>query len=205
MQSPTFCWLVSFACVRPRLSAVGAVHDSGRRFIFVRSTVTTRSRSCERSRTAGCQPCRRSRRHRDRVPASENRSHEQVNRAADKPSNCRRTRPTITSKSPVRSEYPALTILARFTHLVILPGCDLDVGTQADPIPCNRKVEFVVRDVPIDTAKDPFQWGNGLVNFGRQTRVGCSKTAWVEAAAASPPAPTTVVLASAPSGWQVGR
>src|SRR3954470_657633 len=72
--------------------------------------------------------------------------------------------------------------VARFTHLIVLPGGYLDVGTQADPIPCDRKVEFIVRDVPIDTARDPFQWGNGLVNFGRQTRVGCSKTAWVESA-----------------------
>jgi hypothetical protein len=42
----------------------------------------------------------------------------------------------------------------RFTHLVVLPGGYLDVGTQADPIPCDRKVDFVVRDVPIDTARD---------------------------------------------------
>src|SRR6266540_5612469 len=70
----------------------------------------------------------------------------------------------------------------RFTHLVVLPDGMLDVGTQTDPIPCDRKVEFIIRDVPIDVTKDPFQWGNGLVNFGHQTRVGCSKTAWVEAA-----------------------
>jgi G8 domain/Viral BACON domain len=92
----------------------------------------------------------------------------------------------------------------RFTHLVILPDATLDVGTQADPIPCTRKVEFIVRDVPIDTAKDPFQWGNGLVNFGHQTRVGCSKTAWAEAAGSITAGATTVVLGSAPSGWQVG-
>src|SRR6185436_8301450 len=29
-----------------------------------------------------------------------------------------------------------------FTHLVVLPGGVLDVGTQADPIPCDRKVEL---------------------------------------------------------------
>jgi G8 domain len=92
----------------------------------------------------------------------------------------------------------------RFTHLVVLPDGMLDVGTQADPIPCNRKVEFIVRDVPIDTAKDPFQWGNGLVNFGHQTRVGCSKTAWVEADGSITAGATTVVLGSAPSGWQMG-
>jgi hypothetical protein len=92
----------------------------------------------------------------------------------------------------------------RFTHLVVLPGGTLDVGTQADPIPCGRKVEFVVRDVPLDTTKDPFQWGNGLVNFGRQTRVGCSKTAWTETAGSLPVGASTLTLASVPSAWQVG-
>jgi hypothetical protein len=92
----------------------------------------------------------------------------------------------------------------RFTHLVVLPGGLFDVGTQTDPIPCNRKVELIVRDVPIDTTKDPFQWGNGLVNFGRQSRVGCSKTAWVEAAGSIASGARTVSLASAPSGWHAG-
>jgi Viral BACON domain len=92
----------------------------------------------------------------------------------------------------------------RFTHFVILHGGTLDAGTQADPIPCDRKVEFVIRNVPIDTAKDPFQWGNGLVSFGRQTRVGCSKTAWVEAAGSILSGASTVTLASSPSGWKVG-
>lgn len=94
--------------------------------------------------------------------------------------------------------------VTRFTHLVVLPGGTLDVGTQADPIPCDRKVEFVVRDVPLDTTKDPFQWGNGLVNFGRQTRVGCSKTSFVESADSIAAGATTIALASAPSGWRVG-
>jgi hypothetical protein len=92
----------------------------------------------------------------------------------------------------------------KFTHLVILPGGKLDVGSQADPIPCNRKVTFIVRDVPIDTARDPYQWGNGLVNFGHQTRVGCSKTAWVESAGGIASGSSTLTLASSPSGWQVG-
>jgi len=92
----------------------------------------------------------------------------------------------------------------KFTHLVILPGGKLDAGTQADPIPCNRKVTFIVRDVPIDTARDPYQWGNGLVNFGHQSRVGCSKAAWVESAASVASGSSTVTLAGAPSGWQVG-
>jgi len=94
--------------------------------------------------------------------------------------------------------------ITRFTHLIVLPGGTLDVGTQMDPIPCDRHVEFVVRSVPIDTTRDPFQWGNGLVNFGRQTRVGCSKTAWVESADSIGSGATGIRLVSAPTGWQRG-
>ena len=78
------------------------------------------------------------------------------------------------------------------------------MGTQADPIPCDRRVEFVIRNVPIDTAKVPFQWGNGLINFGHQTRVGCRKTAFLEATDSLLAGATQITLASAPGNWQVG-
>lgn len=90
----------------------------------------------------------------------------------------------------------------RFTHLMILPGGVLDAGTEADPV--LRRVEFIVRDVPIDTAKDPYQWGNGLVNFGRQTRVGRALVrTWTELAEDAPAGATTLQLV-VPEGWQVG-
>src|SRR5258708_34046643 len=65
------------------------------------------------------------------------------------------------------------TIL-RFTHLVILPGGWFDCGddTTGDIIPANVLVDLLVRDVPIDETRDPFPWGNGIVNFGKQTRCG---------------------------------
>ena len=92
----------------------------------------------------------------------------------------------------------------KFTHLINLPGGTIDVGTQADPIPCDRHVELIIRDVPIDTAKDPFQWGNGLINFGHQTRVGCRKTAFVETTDSLQAGTTEITLGSAPVNWQVG-
>src|SRR5262245_15701397 len=90
----------------------------------------------------------------------------------------------------------------RFTHLLVLPGGTLDVGTATDPV--RRKVEFIIRDVPIDTARDPFQWGNGLLNFGTQSRVGLSKTPFVQLAADAAAGATTLQLTEAPEGWQVG-
>jgi hypothetical protein len=91
----------------------------------------------------------------------------------------------------------------RFVHLLVLPGGRLDVGTAEDPV--LRRVEFIIRDVPIDTKRDPFQWGNGIVNFGAQTRVGrqLART-WTELTEDAPAGATMLTLAEVPGGWQVG-
>lgn len=96
---------------------------------------------------------------------------------------------------------PTHDTILRFTHLVILPGGTLECGTVAAPM--TRKVEFVVRNVPIDTAVDPFQWGNGLLNFGTQTRVGVEKTSRVLTGALTT-GQRVITLTDAPNGWLVG-
>ena len=92
----------------------------------------------------------------------------------------------------------------RFTHLFVLPGGVLDVGTQADPIPADWRVELIVRDAPIDTTRDPFQWGNGLLNFHRQTRVGGRKLAWTTLTGDVLAGANVLTLAVDPQGWRVG-
>ena len=82
--------------------------------------------------------------------------------------------------------------------LFILPGGTLDCGTEADPIP--HRVEFIVRDVPIDTRRDPFQWGNGLLNFGTQTRVGRVEKTSCVAVGAIATGQTTIATASRAAG-----
>jgi hypothetical protein len=90
----------------------------------------------------------------------------------------------------------------RFTHLLILPGGRLEAGTAADPL--QRRAEFVVRDVPLDVHRDPYQWGNGIVNFGTQTRVGLRKTTFTETVGDVSAGATSLTLAEIPEGWQVG-
>jgi hypothetical protein len=90
----------------------------------------------------------------------------------------------------------------RLIHLLILPGGRLDCGSASDPM--LARVTFIIRDVPLDTARDPWQWGNGIVNFGVQTRVGLPKTAFVELADDAPIGTSQLVLASAPTGWEIG-
>jgi hypothetical protein len=94
--------------------------------------------------------------------------------------------------------------VVRFTHFFILPGGVFDCGSSTDPIPATNRVELIVRDVPINTARDTFQWGNGLLNFGKQTRVGAAKTAWTTLTGDVKAGATTITLEADPQGWQVG-
>ena len=92
----------------------------------------------------------------------------------------------------------------RVTHLFVLPGGVLDMGTQADPLPADRSIELIIRDVPIDTSRDPFQWGNGFLNFGRRDCWGAPKLAWTTLTTGVAAAETTVTLAEDPQGWRIG-
>lgn len=93
----------------------------------------------------------------------------------------------------------------RTTHLFVLPGSGkLDISTVADPMPANVKVEVVVRDVTIDLARDPFQWGNGILNFGRMDAVGAKKLEWTTLTAEVKAGATTLDLAADPIGWLAG-
>lgn len=89
----------------------------------------------------------------------------------------------------------------KVTTLMVLPGGTLDVGTAADPI--TQLVTFVFRDVPISAA-DPFQWGNGLINFGHMTRVGAKKLAWTHLTTEAAAGATSLTLADDLAGWAVG-
>ncbi|HMJ86577.1 MAG TPA: G8 domain-containing protein, partial [Vicinamibacterales bacterium] len=92
----------------------------------------------------------------------------------------------------------------RFTHLFVLPGGVLDIGTQADPIPTTRRVEFIVNDVPLNVTLDPFQWGNGLLNFGRRDVWGAPKLTWTTLTDSLGATQRTVTLSEDPTGWRVG-
>ncbi len=92
----------------------------------------------------------------------------------------------------------------RFTHLFVLPGGNLDIGTEEDPIPANVKVKLIVRDVPMETTRDPFRWGNGLVNFGNQTRCGAEKLPFTTATANLVAGSPAFTLSQDITGWEAG-
>lgn len=86
----------------------------------------------------------------------------------------------------------------RFQHLTVLPTGRFDCGTVADPI--HRNVELIVKDTPIDTAVDPFQFGNGIINYGHWFMHGKPVTSWARIPGREAGATTIPV----PADWQVG-
>src|SRR6185312_14884367 len=54
----------------------------------------------------------------------------------------------------------------RVTNLLVMEGGTLTVGTAANPVPAGVKAEIIINDVPIDTSKDPGQYGHGLIALG---------------------------------------
>ena len=81
------------------------------------------------------------------------------------------------------------------THLVVLPGGTLIVECGAT---------IIGRDVPIATERDPFQWGNGLLNFGTLRAVCPEKTPFIQVAGDAGAGAATLTLASEAVGWAVG-
>lgn len=100
--------------------------------------------------------------------------------------------------------------ICRVIHLTVLPGGVLDLGTASDPIPAERRVEIVFRNIPLRTGTlakpdiDPYQLGNGLLVFGslnahgrKLARTWTSLHEEVRAGAAE-------LHFDIPAGWQVG-
>jgi hypothetical protein len=90
----------------------------------------------------------------------------------------------------------------KFIDLVVCPGGKLDMGSVDDPV--LRNVEFIIKDVAIDTQIDPWQLGNGIVNLGTWTAHGQILDAWSTIAAGVKAGATEITLTDVPDGWEVG-
>ena len=93
----------------------------------------------------------------------------------------------------------ATATVLRFTHMIVLPGGTFDCGTEAAPV----SAVLIVRNVPIDTSRDPFQLGNGLINFGHRSLVGVRRTPKVVLAGDVPAGARRLDL-PVPPDWRVG-
>lgn len=91
----------------------------------------------------------------------------------------------------------ALTISGTVSvkHLMVLPTGTLTIA-------CGTTITG--RDVPLNLTADPFQWGNGLLNFGTLIAKCPVKTPFVALAGAAAQGASTLTLAAPPTGWSVG-
>jgi hypothetical protein len=100
----------------------------------------------------------------------------------------------------VSREYDTV---CRFTNLQVLPGGTLDMGSTSDPV--LRQVEFIIRNVAINTTLDPYQWGNGIFNLGTWTACGrYIRQTWTTMEGAPAGATTITVVGDGAGDWQVG-
>ncbi len=113
--------------------------------------------------------------------------------------------------------------------LEVPPGGELDIGTNANPIPANITANIVwinqpinvsatqqltlasgtttlssVSTLPSTTVLDPEQYGLGLIGLGTVNIYGAVKSPYVTLATEPKAGDTTLTLAAPTTGWQVG-
>jgi hypothetical protein len=69
------------------------------------------------------------------------------------------------------------------THMQVLEGGELRVGTAANPVADAVTAQIVIRNVALDSTRDPNQFGNGLIGLGKVTMHGSNKLSEVRVAA----------------------
>ncbi|MCI0379427.1 MAG: Ig-like domain-containing protein [Gemmataceae bacterium] len=90
-------------------------------------------------------------------------------------------------------------------NFLVLEGGELTIGTEANPVAANVKAEVVFANIPLNTALDPSQYGNGLIALGKVTMHGAVKDDTFVRLAVEPRAgDTTLTLSEAVTGWRVG-
>jgi hypothetical protein len=89
-------------------------------------------------------------------------------------------------------------------NLVVLQGGELDIGTQANPMPANLTATVVWVNQPLNTTFDPEQYGNGLIVLGTMNTYGAVKVPYLTLAQNANAGDTVLHLASPATGWQAG-
>lgn len=92
----------------------------------------------------------------------------------------------------------------RVTTLIVMPGGELNCGLDGYSLGPDRKVEIIISATPIDLARDPFQWGNGVLIFGRWDSHGAAKLEWTTTMGDITAGATTFEVKDDPIGWRVG-
>jgi hypothetical protein len=94
----------------------------------------------------------------------------------------------------------------RVGTLLVLSGGVLQVGTPTEPVEPDVTSQIVITDVPLDTSRDPDQFGTGLLSVdGTVTMHGAVKAPTFVRVTREPRAgDTTLLLAQPVQGWLAG-
>jgi PKD repeat protein len=93
----------------------------------------------------------------------------------------------------------------RVSNLLVLPEGTLTIGTQATPVASGVKAEVIINDTPLDLTKDPSQYGNGVLVFGKVSMHGAVLSdTWTRLATEPKAGDTTLTLSVPVIGWRVG-
>ena len=90
-------------------------------------------------------------------------------------------------------------------NLLVLQGGTLTVGTAQNPVSATVSAQIVFADTPLNLIQDPSQYGHGLIGLGKVSMAGSTRnTTFVKLASEAHAGDTTLTLAQAVTGWQVG-
>jgi hypothetical protein len=93
----------------------------------------------------------------------------------------------------------------RVNTILVMPSGELTIGTVTSPVAEGVRAEVIINNAPIDTARDPGQYGNGLIGYGKVTMHGAANSAnWLALAAEARAGDATIQLAAPVTGWDVG-
>jgi hypothetical protein len=89
--------------------------------------------------------------------------------------------------------------------LTVLPTGTLEIGTESAPIPAALTAELIFADMPLDTRRDPEQFGIGLIGLGTVSLHGAPRIPTFVRLAAEPlKGATQLQLEKSVAGWRVG-
>jgi G8 domain len=89
--------------------------------------------------------------------------------------------------------------------LVVAPSGSFEIGSEANRLPANRKVEIVIaNNGPIDRKWDPANLSRGVILQGKIRIFGTEKSAFHSLAVNPALNATQLTLSTTPTGWAVG-
>ena len=90
-------------------------------------------------------------------------------------------------------------------NLTVMPTGKLQIGNAAAPVQADVKAELVIADKPLDLAKDPRQFGTGMIVLGEISIRGAAISQTWQRLAVEPRAGAYILsLSTQPSGWEAG-